>query len=72
VGHFLKRFKHDLRAEIPESKGKPLRQRIRARGLFLYRRYGWKLVAGVVAYYLVRDTLLYIIIPYLIARKLID
>lgn len=31
------------------------------RGLF--RKRGWKLVAVVVAYYLVRDTLLYIIIP---------
>jgi hypothetical protein len=31
------------------------------RGLF--RRRGWKLVALVVAYYLVRDVVLYILIP---------
>lgn len=72
LSRFLKQFRHDLRVEIPESKGKPLGQRIRARAIFLYRRYGWKLVAGLVAYYLVRDTLLYIILPYLIASRLID
>ena len=30
------------------------------------RHFGWKLVAGLVVYYLVRDTLLYIVIPGLI------
>lgn len=29
----------------------------------LVRRRGWKLVAAVVVYYLVRDTVLYILIP---------
>jgi hypothetical protein len=29
----------------------------------LVRKRGWKLVAIVVAYYLVRDTLLYIVLP---------
>jgi len=29
----------------------------------LVRKRGWKLVAAVVAYYLVRDVLLYIVIP---------
>jgi hypothetical protein len=32
------------------------------------RKYGWKVVAGFFAYYLVRDTLLYLVIPYLIAK----
>ena len=33
----------------------------------LLRRRGWKLVAIVVLYYLVRDTILYIVIPLAIA-----
>jgi len=35
----------------------------------LLRRYGWKVLALVLVYYLVRDTLLYLILPYLIARN---
>ena len=36
----------------------------------LLRQRGWKFVAGVVAYYLVRDTLLYIVLPLYLARGL--
>lgn len=36
----------------------------------LFRQRGWKFVAGVVAYYLVRDTLLYIVLPLCVARGL--
>jgi len=32
-----------------------------------FKRYGWRLFSLVVAYYLVRDTSLYIVIPYLVA-----
>jgi hypothetical protein len=38
----------------------------------LFKRYGWKLVAGVFVYYLVRDVTLYIIIPALVMRSLIN
>lgn len=41
------------------------RRRLGWKGLF--RRRGWKLVALVVVYYLVRDTVLYILIPLAIA-----
>lgn len=34
----------------------------------LLRQRGWKVVGVVVGYYLVRDTLLYIVIPYGIAK----
>jgi hypothetical protein len=33
----------------------------------LLRRRGWKLVALVIAYYLVRDTVLYVLIPLALA-----
>lgn len=36
----------------------------------LLRRRGWRFFAGVCAYYLVRDTLLYVVLPVCIARGL--
>ena len=41
----------------------------RRRGLReLLRQRGWRFVAAVIAYYLVRDTLLYVVVPLLVAR----
>ena len=34
----------------------------------LVRQRGWKFFAGIVAYYVVRDTVIYILLPLLIAR----
>jgi hypothetical protein len=34
----------------------------------LLRRRGWRFIAAVVGYYLVRDTLLYVVLPVCIAR----
>jgi hypothetical protein len=36
----------------------------------LIRQRGWKIVGVIVGYYLVRDTLVYIVIPYCLARGL--
>jgi hypothetical protein len=38
----------------------------------LFKKRGWKLVLLVVAYYLVRDVILYIIIPVAIAAGLLN
>lgn len=35
----------------------------------IYKKYGWKAVIGIFAYYLVRDITLYIIIPYYVLAK---
>ena len=34
----------------------------------LLRKRGWRFILFIVSYYLVRDTLLYVVIPYCIAR----
>ncbi len=34
----------------------------------LFKRYGWRLVVGFILFYLVRDTLLYIVLPYAILK----
>lgn len=36
----------------------------------LLRQRGWRFVVSVIAYYLVRDTLLYIVLPLCLARGL--
>jgi hypothetical protein len=37
----------------------------------LIRERGWKVVAAVVTYYLVRDTIVYIVVPYLVAKQIL-
>lgn len=44
---------------------------VKRRGLReLVRQRGWRFLAAVVAYYFVRDSLLYIVVPFLVARGL--
>jgi hypothetical protein len=38
----------------------------------VFKRFGWKLVVGVFVYYLIRDSILYLLIPYLVLRGLIQ
>ncbi len=39
------------------------------RGVF--RKYGWKIFATFFAYYLIRDLLLYVLFPYLLAKGIV-
>lgn len=64
----VKQIKHDLRVPIEGTEGMSRRQKIGTRFRFLFKKHGWKLVWGFIIYYLIRDTILYIIIPYLIAK----
>jgi hypothetical protein len=36
------------------------------------KQYGWKVLVGIVLFYLIRDTILYIIIPYLVINNVIS
>jgi hypothetical protein len=38
----------------------------------LYRKYGFKLFFAFLIYYLVRDSILYLILPWLIAQKVLN
>ncbi len=67
----LRQFRKDLRGPLPGSEGLGKWGRFKFRCRHLVRRYGWKLVLGIVIYYLIRDSLLYIIIPYFVAKKLL-
>ncbi|MBX2986580.1 MAG: hypothetical protein KF802_01665 [Bdellovibrionaceae bacterium] len=50
-----------------------VRQTLRESGVRgTFRRYGWKLVAAVFCYYLVRDLTLYVLLPYLVARQFMN
>ncbi len=69
--HHFKNIRHDFRAPVPPEHATSWSSRMRWRFRFLFRKYGWKLVMVVVAYYLIRDVTLYIIIPLLITRRVI-
>ncbi|MFQ5649165.1 MAG: hypothetical protein ACE5IY_04410 [bacterium] len=38
----------------------------------LWRRKGWRFLLVIVLYYLVRDTIIYIVIPFLIAKGVME
>lgn len=52
---------------LPKS-GAAIKTNLQAVGRFFseVRRLGWKVIGAVVLYYLVRDTILYVLIPYLV------
>lgn len=51
------------------SHFKELRQTWREHGFkAVLKRYGWKIVAVFFTYYLIRDTILYILIPYIFIK----
>ena len=55
------------------KKFKEYRQVIKKEGLKGFIKiYGWKVVVVVFLYYLVRDSILYILIPYLFAKGLLN
>jgi hypothetical protein len=64
----VKQIKRDLHVPIEGAEGMSRLQKIKARFRFLFKRYGWKLVWGFLLYYLIRDSILYILLPYLAAR----
>lgn len=68
----FKNIKADIGGPLPESEQLTPTQKIKARFRLLYKKYGWKILAAIIGYYLVRDVALYIVIPYLIARGLIN
>ncbi len=37
----------------------------------LLKRKGWKVIAAFVTYYLIRDSILYLLIPYLVVKGII-
>ena len=68
---FLSQFKRDLRAPLEGTEGLDRWGKVKARSRHLFKRYGWKLLVAICVYYLIRDGILYILIPYLVAKKLL-
>ncbi|GEM_PF-1997828 len=69
IREIVKRFKQDLRRPLPGTAQMGFLGRIRIRFLYLFKIYGWKLLVAIFMYYLIRDVLLYIVIPYLVAKQ---
>lgn len=48
-------------------------RQLKARGVKAFlRENGWKVVMGIVLFYLVRDTIIYIVLPYLLLNNFIS
>lgn len=60
-----------LKSIFSKEKGKEYRKVFKEQGFIgLVKKYGWKLVLAVFMFYLIRDSILYILIPYFIANGL--
>lgn len=66
----LRVFRQDLRRPLEGTEGLSRRERFGRRFRFLLKKYGWRLLLAVFLYYLIRDTLLYIVLPYLAAKHI--
>jgi uncharacterized SAM-binding protein YcdF (DUF218 family) len=64
-------IRRDLRAPLPEAEALSPHERRMFRARYLLAKYGWRVLAAAVAFYLVRDLLLYVALPYLVAMKLV-
>ncbi len=68
---FANRFKEmrrDIAVPLESENRLPRGARFRARSKRLAAKYGWRIVAAVFAFYLVRDLVLYVLLPYLAIR----
>jgi len=60
---------HRVSARLTPKLLRPVRQVFRTQGFRgIIRTYGWKAFLGFFCYYLVRDSILYLLIPYLVAK----
>ena len=61
----------NLKAPLPGAEGWSRRRRLSFRVRRLLRAYGWKLVFAFFLYYLVRDLVLYVVLPLLVADVIV-
>lgn len=65
----LAEIRHDLTAPLKSGEGLSRGARFRLRLRRLAGKYGWRLVLAAIAFYLVRDLVLYVLLPYLAIRS---
>lgn len=53
---------------LESERALPRAARFRARSKRLAAKYGWRIVAAVFTFYLIRDLVLYVLLPYLAIR----
>jgi len=66
----LRQVRVDLRKPLPGADQMSPRGRFVQRVRFLTARYGWRLLVTLFIYYLVRDVVLYLLLPYLAVSQL--
>jgi hypothetical protein len=66
----IRAFRHDLRRPLEGTEDLSRRERYGRRFRFLLKKYGWKLLVALFFYYLIRDLLLYVVLPVFAADKI--
>jgi len=64
----LTEIRHDLKVPLPGGEGLSRGARFRLRMRRMAGKYGWRLVVAAIALYLIRDLVLYVLLPYLAIR----
>lgn len=67
LSHQFKEIRRDIKPTERERE-LPRGARFRSRSKRLAAKYGWRIVAAVFAFYLIRDLVLYVLLPYLAIR----
>ena len=67
----MRGFHRDLFGPLTDAAGLTFPKKLALRSSLIRRKYGWKIVAAGVAYYIIRDVAIYILLPYLVAKKVI-
>jgi hypothetical protein len=62
-------MRRDIAVPLESESRLPRGARFRARTKRLVAKYGWRIVAAVFAFYLIRDLVLYVLLPYLAIRS---
>jgi hypothetical protein len=65
----LAEVRREFAAPLPGEATLSRSARFRARSRRIATRYGWRFVVTAVVFYLVRDLVLYVILPYLAVRS---
>jgi hypothetical protein len=63
-------IRNDFKTPLERESGLTPGDRFRARARRLAGKYGWRIVVAAVAFYLIRDLILYVLLPYLAIRSL--
>jgi hypothetical protein len=71
IKNYARQIRRDFFQPVPADAARTWWHKTAWRFTFLFKKYGWKILVALFLYYLIRDTTLYVVIPWLLAKRLI-